>query len=81
MRLLFRFLRKFNDDNPTRSEVSYCLDIITEKDIDINIQIFSACSKFSQGHTLEAIGVTFNVTRERIRQYTHKLCRVAYNGQ
>ena len=66
--LYFYILRKFNDGNPSRSEVAYCL----KKPHTLRIRY--AMTHYIMGKSYEEIAKEMGCTRERIRQLLIKGC-------
>lgn len=73
----FDILRKFNDDLPSKKELEWVYIHIYLNGIKLSPRISDALTDVVHDHTLEDAAKNQNVTRERIRQYLLKACRIA----
>lgn len=78
--LFFNFLRRFNNYDPTRWEVRYCVKIIKSYNdyIPLTTRIQRMMEEYAAGYELEEIAQIHSIPRERVRQCLMKGCRVAY---
>jgi hypothetical protein len=64
--MFFRFMRRFNDGIPTKSEVLHYIPLFQRN--PYNIEILWTMKLYAMGEPINNIAKDFGVTRERVRQ-------------